>query len=82
MLPRHVNSCTFEIERVSPWTEKERAGRSFVTTDDKTSVFFVFTSSVSTVSSGQGIQAALEICSRVSRNGSVICILKFIDPVI
>jgi len=34
------------------------------------------------VSSGQAIQAALEICSRVSRNGSIIYILKFIDPVI
>jgi len=35
------DSCTFE--RVSPWTEKETAGRSLVTTDDKTPVFFVFT---------------------------------------
>ena len=42
-----VGWCWFQysstFERVSPWTEKERAGRSWVTTDDKTSVFFVFT---------------------------------------
>ena len=34
------------------------------------------------LSSRQNVQAALEIFSRMSRNGSVVCMLKFIDPVI
>ena len=34
------------------------------------------------VSSRQSVKAALEIFSRVSRDGSVVNVLKFIDPVL
>jgi len=49
---------------------------------DGKSLLCIHKKTSTSVSSRQSVQAALEIFSRVSRNGRVVSILKFTDPVL
>ena len=48
----------------------------------KLGLLCVYNKSNTSVSGRQGVQAALKTYSRVSGNGSIICVLKLVDYVV